>query len=603
MEYYHLSQLVHQHAQKFGDQEVLRYHDKATQTWISVSWEDFSKKIISVAQSMSHAGVKPQSNIGVFSQNMVECMYIDFGAFANRAVTIPMYATASVPQIFYIIEEAEIEILFVGEQSQYDKAWEVLQKSKFLKQIVILDKEVKKAPEDKISTDFEQFSSSKNRSSQDITAVEKRMKGAKDEDIAHIIYTSGTTGEPKGVILTHKNYIEVCKTHDIRLSYLPQRFLSISFLPLAHIFEKAWSIYCLHRGCSIAINLDPKEITTSILEVKPEAMCSVPRFWEKVYAGVQEKIENSNFIIKALFLNAISTGKKYNFDYINKGKKPPLFLKLKFNFYVKTVYATLKKVLGIENGLIFPCAGAALSEDIIVLMRSVNIPLVYGYGLTETTATVCCYPPENFELGTMGKVMPDLDVRIGENEEIQVKGGSIMGGYYKKPEATTQAFTEDGWFRTGDAGRLTDQNGIIMKDRIKDLYKTSNGKYIAPQQLEMRLTNDKYIDSAIIIGDQRKYVTALIIPDFTELTKYARENGVSFNEQVDLCKNETIIELYESRIGPMQNEFASFEQIKRFALLSDPFTIDTGELTNTLKMRRQFIAEKYKETIDRMYES
>jgi long-chain acyl-CoA synthetase len=427
------------------------------------------------------------------------------------------------------------------------------------------------------------------------------MKEAKNEDIAHIIYTSGTTGEPKGVVLTHNNYIEVCKTHDIRLSYLPQRFLSISFLPLAHIFEKAWSIYCLHKGCTIAINLDPKEITTSIQAVKPEAMCSVPRFWEKVYAGVQEKIESSNFITKALFLNAISVGKRYNFDYINEGKKPPFFLRLKFNFYVKTVYATLKKVLGIERGLIFPCAGAALSEKIIVLLRSVNIPLVYGYGLTETTATVCCYPPLHFELGTMGQVMPNLDVRIGENDEIQVKGESIMHYYYKKPEATAQAFTKDGWFKTGDAGRLTAQNGIIMTERIKDLYKTSNGKYIAPQQLETRLTDDKYIDCAIIIGDQRKYVTALIIPDFTELTKYAHEHEISFNEPGDLCKNATIIQLYESRIGPMQNEFAGFEQIKRFTLLSEPFTIDTGELTNTLKMRRRFIADKYKEEIDRMY--
>jgi long-chain acyl-CoA synthetase len=259
-------------------------------------------------------------------------------------------------------------------------------------------------------------------------------------------------------------------------------------------------------------------------------------------------------------------------------------------------------VLGIEKGLIFPCAGAALSEKIITFLRSVDIPLVYGYGLTETTATVCCFPPVNFEMGTMGKVMPLIEVRIGENDEIQVKGGSITSGYYKKPEATAGAFTDDGWFRTGDAGSLTDLNGIVMTERIKDLYKTSNGKYIAPQQLEMRLTDDKYIDSAIIIGDQRKYVTALIIPDMVELGKYAHEHGISFDSPEDICKNEAIIKLFESRIGPMQHEFASFEQIKRFTLLPKPFTIDTGELTNTLKMRRQFIAEKYKEIIDRMYE-
>jgi long-chain acyl-CoA synthetase len=601
MEYYHLSQLVHQHAKKFGDQEALKVRDKSTKTWSSISWEDFSKKILSVARSMSYTGIKPHSNIGVYSQNMVECLYIDFGAFANRATVVPMYATASVPQITYIINDAEIELLFVGEQSQYDNAWEVFQNNRFLKKIVILDKDVKKAPEDKTSLYFDFFSSPKNRTSQDIIVVDKCMREATNEDIAHIIYTSGTTGEPKGVVLTHNNYIEVLKIHDMRLSYLPQRFLSISFLPLAHIFEKAWSIYCLHRGCRLAINLDPKEITTSILEVKPQAMCGVPRFWEKVYAGVQDKIENSNFIARALFLNAISVGKRYNIDYMNKGMKPPFFLKMKFIFYSKTVYATLKKVLGIEKGLIFPCAGAALSEEIITFLRSVNIPLVYGYGLTETLATVSCFPFKEYELGTVGKVMPELEVRIGELNEIQVKGKSIMREYYKKPEATAEAFTEDGWFRTGDAGSLTARNGIILTERIKDLCKTSNGKYIAPQQLESRLANDKYIDGAIIIADQKKYVSALIIPDFAELTKYATEHGIPFQEPGDLCKEQAIVNLFESRIAPMQKEFANFEQIKRFTLLPEPFTINTGELTNTLKMKRLFIAEKYKEAIDRMY--
>ena len=602
MEYYHLSQLVHQHASRFGDQEALKIHDKSTGVWTSISWEDFSKKIIAVARSMCHTGVKPQSNIGIYSQNMVECLYIDFGAFANRAAVVPMYATSSVPQITYMIDEAEIQLLFVGEQQQYDNAWQVFQTSSFLKQIVILDNSVTKAPMDKTSIYFDFFSSPKNRSSQDMIAVDKRMKEARNEDTAHIIYTSGTSGEPKGAVLTHSNYMETFKLHDMRLSYLPQRFLSISFLPLAHIFEKAWSIYCLHRGCTIAINLDPKEITTAIKEIKPEAMCSVPRFWEKVYAGVQEKIENSNFILKAIYTNAINTGRKYNLDYINNRKKPPLFLKWKFNFYANVVYSKLKKVLGMENGLIFPCAGAMLSEKIITFLRSVNIPLVYGYGLTETTATVCCFPPIEFELETVGKVMPEIEVRIGEDNEIQVKGKTIMSNYHKKPVETAAAFTEDGWFRTGDAGSLTERQGIILTDRIKDLYKTSNGKYIAPQQLESRLMDDKYIESAIVIGDQKKYVTALIIPAIEELRKFASEQGVLFENYKDLCCNRTIIELYETRIGAIQNEFANYEQIKRFTLLPEPFTINTGELTNTLKMKRVFIAEKFKEIIDKMYD-
>jgi len=601
MEYSHLSRLIHERANTFGDQEALKFKDKETNEWKSVSWKDFSKKIEAVAHAMCHAGIEPQSNMGLYSQNMVECLYIDFGAFANRAVIVPMYPTASIPQIEYIIHEAEISLLFVGEQLQYDNAWKVLNQNAFLKQIVILDKNVVTAPEDKTSVYFDSFSSPKNRTSQDIVSVEKRTKAAQDEDIAHIIYTSGTTGEPKGVVLTHANYLEALRIHDICFDYLPQRFLSMSFLPLAHIFEKAWSVYCLHRGCTLAINLDPKEIQTTVKEVKPEAMCSVPRFWEKVYAGVQEKIEESNFILRYLFLSAISTGKKYCIDHINKGKKPPFFLRLRFNLYEKLVYSKLKKTIGIERGLIFPCAGAMLSEEIIRFLRSVNIPLIYGYGLTETTATVSCFPQTEYELETVGTVIPFIEVRIGEGNEIQVKGKTVTGGYFKKPDATAAAFTDDGWFRTGDAGSLTEKNGIILTERIKDLYKTSNAKYIAPQQLEARLINDKFIDGAFVIGDQRKYVSALVIPDFNELKKYAKEEGISYGDDEDLCNNTKIAKLYESRIAAMQNEFASYEQIKRFTLLPQAFTIDSGELTNTLKMKRLYILEKYREIIDEMY--
>lgn len=601
MEYNHLSQLISSQATKYGDQEVLRVRDQQTGTWSSVSWEEFQKKIIAVAQSMCHFGIKPQDNIGIYSQNMAECLYVDFAAFYNRATMVPMYATASVPQISYMIAEAEIKFLFAGEQSQYEKAWEAMNETKIPEKIIIFDPSVKKKKEDHSSIYFHEFSSVKNRTSQDMASVERRMKEASSEDIAHLIYTSGTTGEPKGAMLSHANYLAVFKNHDIRLDYLPQRFLSISFLPMAHIFEKAWSLYCIYRGCGIAINQDPKEIQTTIKEVHPEAMCSVPRFWEKVYSEVQKRINGSGFILKAVFLDAISTGKKYNLDYLNRRRKPPIFLKLKFRFYDKTIFNLLKKTIGIENGMIFPCAGSFLSDKITEFMRSVNIPIVIGYGLTETAASVSCFPPEDYTIGTVGKVMPGVEVKIGENDEILVKGNTVMQGYYKKGEATKDAFTDDGWFRTGDAGQLTDKNEIILTERIKDLYKTSNGKYIAPQQLEGRLTDDEYIENAIIIGDRRKYVTALIIPDFDKLRQYAKEHNLSADDSDSLIAQEEIVGLYKSRIKQMQDEFSNFEQIKQFSLLPESFSIAGGELTNTLKMRRAYIAEKYKDIIDKMY--
>jgi long-chain acyl-CoA synthetase len=602
MEYYHLSHIVHQNAKKFGDEEALRVRDRSTQSWRSVSWSDFSKKVITVAETLSHMGVKPQSNIGVYSQNKIESFYVDFGAFANRAVVVPMYATASIPQITYIIKEAEIKILFVGEQWQYDNAWQVLKKNRFLKQLIIFDKNVQKAEEDDISVYFESFCSPKNRSSQDIAAVQRRMREASDEDLAHIIYTSGTTRGAKGVMLTHSNYKEVMKTHDIRLNYLPQRFLSLCFLPLAHVFEKAWSIYCIHRGCTLAICEEPQEVLTCMKEICPEAMCSVPRFWEKVYNGVQEKIDSFAPLFKRICLNAIETGGKFIMEYKNENRKAPWLLKIKFNLYNKTIFHKLKKTLGIEKGLIFPVAGAILSDKINIFLQSVNIPLIYGYGLTETTATVSCYTHTGFTVGTVGKVMPYTEIRIGENNEILVKALSVMKGYYKKTEATARAFTDDGFFRTGDAGYLTENMEIVITDRLKDLYKTSNGKYIAPQQLEARLMDDRFIDSAVVIGDQRKYVTALIIPAFEEVKNYVDRHQIPFDDMEDLYNNVKIQELFMQRINAMQNEFAGYEQIKRFTLLTEPFSIHTGELTNTLKMKRAFIAEKYKELIDKMYE-
>ncbi|MDR0834747.1 MAG: long-chain fatty acid--CoA ligase [Candidatus Symbiothrix sp.] len=603
MEGYHLSELIHRQAKKFGDEEVLKVRDNDTYKWSSVSWDEFSKKVMSVAQALCHFGVKPQSNVGIYTSNRAECFYVDFGAFANRAAVVPMYATTSTAQITYIINEAEIEILFVGEQEQYDKAHALFATHATpIRQLIILDSNVQLSHNDKTSIYFEAFISPKNRTSQDITSVEKRLRAAQDEDTAHIIYTSGTTGESKGVVLTHANYRFVMQIHDIRLDYLPQRYLTMSFLPMAHIFEKAWSIYCLHRGCSIAICPDPRIIQDCLQEVRPQAMCSVPRFWEKVYAGVQEKIDDSNWLIGNLFINAINTGEKYTLEYVNRNKKAPWGLRMKFKFYEMTVYKKLKKTIGIENGVIFPAAGSFLADEIISFLRAVNIPLVYGYGLTETTATVACYPHYQFEIGTVGKVMPEAEVRICENGEILVKADSVMKEYYKKPKATAAAFTEDGFFRTGDAGYLTEKQGIVLTDRLKDLYKTSNGKYIAPQQLESRLMADKYIDSAMVVGDQMKFVSALIIPDEAETAKYAKSQGVTRQSLADLYKDPKIRELFEQRIQALQADVAGHEQIKRFALLSEPFSIQTGELTNTLKMRRKVILDKYKDVIEQMYD-
>lgn len=600
MIYYHFAELIHRQAEKYGNRTALKHRDNATGKWLKISWREFSDKVMLTAKAMAEFGIKVQENIGVYSQNMPQCLYTDFGAYGNRVVSIPMYATNSPGQIKYIINDAKIRTLFVGEQLQYNNAFKVQKDSKYLERLVVFDPAVKMNPEDKTSIYFDDFLRLGDNAHAEST-VKIRMTEAVPEDLATIIYTSGTTGESKGVMLPHSCYLEAMRIHDVRLPLVTDKDLSMSFLPMTHIFEKAWCYYCLHKGVTIAINQDPKMIQKTLPEVHPTLMCNVPRFWEKVYAGVHEKINSASPAMKKIFLDAIETGRKYNLEYKNKGIPAPCGLKLKFQFYNKTVFTLLKRVLGIERGRFFPVAGAPLSDTVNEFLQSVNIPIAYGYGLSETTATVCFYPEIGFQFGSIGEVMPGVQVKIDPgNNEILVKGKTVMSGYYNKPEETKRAFTEDGFFRTGDAGRL-EGNTLFFTERIKDLYKTSNGKYIAPQAIEMVMSGDNYIEQIAVIGDQRKFVSALIVPAYPLLEKYAGEKGISFESREELVKNKDIIRFIEARVEEHQKNLASYEKIKRFTLLPEPFMMGC-ELTDTLKLRRPVVLQKYATEIEAMYE-
>ena len=600
MIYYHFAELIHRQAEKYGNRTALKHRDNATGKWLKISWREFSDKVMLTAKAMAEFGIKVQENIGVYSQNMPQCLYTDFGAYGNRVVSIPMYATNSPGQIEYIINDAKIRTLFVGEQLQYNNAFKVQKDSKYLERLVVFDPAVKMNPEDKTSIYFDDFLRLGDNAHAEST-VKIRMTEAVPEDLATIIYTSGTTGESKGVMLPHSCYLEAMRIHDVRLPLVTDKDLSMSFLPMTHIFEKAWCYYCLHKGVTIAINQDPKMIQKTLPEVHPTLMCNVPRFWEKVYAGVHEKINSASPAMKKIFLDAIETGRKYNLEYKNKGIPAPCGLKLKFQFYNKTVFTLLKRVLGIERGRFFPVAGAPLSDTVNEFLQSVNIPIAYGYGLSETTATVCFYPEIGFQFGSIGEVMPGVQVKIDPgNNEILVKGKTVMSGYYNKPEETKRAFTEDGFFRTGDAGRL-EGNTLFFTERIKDLYKTSNGKYIAPQAIEMVMSGDNYIEQIAVIGDQRKFVSALIVPAYPLLEKYAGEKGISFESREELVKNKDIIRFIEARVEEHQKNLASYEKIKRFTLLPEPFMMGC-ELTDTLKLRRPVVLQKYATEIAAMYE-
>lgn len=601
MSYYHLAELVHKRALKYKSRTVIKYRDFNEKKWKTVSWTRFSEAIMKTAWAMAEFGIKPQENIAIYSQNMYPYLLVEFGAYANRAVNIPIYATSSPSQIEYIVKDANINTIFVGEQFQYNNAFKVQQQSDILKKLIIFDSRVKLHPEDHSSIYFDDFVASGQNSDAEVQ-VSVRLKSVRESDPACIIYTSGTTGEPKGVVILHSSFMETFYIHDERLKTISDKDVSMNFLPLAHIFEKAWTYYSLHVGMTTAINTDAKEIQKSIKQIRPSVMCSVPRFWEKVYQGVHDKIENSKGLMKWLYSDAIATGRKYKLDYRNNGIKAPLGNTIKFHIYNNTIFRVLKMVIGIENGNIFPCAGAPLSDSINVFLQSVNIPIVVGYGLTETTASVSCYPREHFVINSVGTLMPRVEVRIDpNNNEILVKGKTVMKEYYNKPEETAKAFTEDGYFRTGDAGELKNGNILTMKERIKDLFKTSNGKYIAPQAIESLISNNKYVDMIAIIGNDVKFVSALIVPNYADLEAWAKENKIEYDSMENLLQNKDLNAMFFGQIEIAQASLAPYEKIKRFTLLPEPFTMEKGDLTNTLKIKRKAVADRYKDIIDKMY--
>ena len=596
----YLSRLVPQQAEKYGNKVVLKYRDYATATWIPVTWTQFAATVRQVSNALLALGAEVQENVGVFSQNKPECLYVDFGAFANLVVTIPLYATSSEAQVHYILEDASIRFLFVGEQYQYDVAYRVQNLCRSLKQIIIFDPEVKRAPGDQNSIYFDEFLKGGGEGKYQ-EEVDKRTADAVSSDLANILYTSGTTGDSKGVMLHHSNYEAAFAGHKARLKELGENDVVMNFLPFTHIFERAWSYYCLDRGCLLCINLRPQDIQKTIKEVRPTAMCSVPRFWEKVYAGVLEKINETTGLKKSLMLDALRVGKAHNIDYLMNGKTPPVMLHMKYKFYERTIYSLLKKTIGIDNGNFFPTAGAAIPEKVAEFVHSVGINMVAGYGLTESTATVSCEWKDDFRIGAVGRLLPGVEAKIGENNEILLRGGTITKGYYKKEAVTRDSFTEDGWFRTGDAGYIED-GFLYLTERIKDLFKTSNGKYIAPQAIETKLVVDRYIDQISIIADQRKYVSALIVPDYKQVEKYASDHQIAYTDMKDLLQKPEIESLFRMRIDTLQQQFAHYEQIKRFTLLPEPFSMERGELTNTLKIKRAVLLKNYAKEIEKMYE-
>lgn len=600
-----LVEIVAENARKLKGREAYRFCWRKDGEWLSTSWEEFALQVEVAAKSFAMLGLVEKDTIAICSPNTPQILITELGAFKNRLASIPVYSSSSQAQYDFIVSDGGASVLFVGDSHQYPLAYNHWKANpdKIRKIVIFKNDGLELRDDDTISIFWDDFVRLGMNAPEEVAReVEARAERGLPEDMATLIYTSGTTGEPKGVVITHSNYDAAMEMHLKLLRRIKDDDLSMAFLPLSHILEKAWCFFCITRGLAIAVNYDPRLIQDTIHEVKPNLMCCVPRFWEKVYAGVKEKIAGMNGLQRMMVNRALAVGHKRNLDYRRVGKKAPWLVEKEYQFWNKNVFQKLKDAIGIPNPNFFPTAGAPLSDRICEFMRSVGIDIIIGYGLSETTATVSCFPDVDYEIGTVGHPLPGVKVRIDDNGEILVKAATVTPGYYNNPDANAKAFTDDGYFRTGDAGHFTPSGALVLTERVKDLFKTSNGKYIAPQMMESRLAENKYIDEVAVIGDQRKYVTALVVPNLSQLRRWAQKEGIPSEDSVALCADPRTVAFMMSQINPIQSDLAEYEKIKKITLLPHHFSIMNGEVTNTMKVRRPVVNERYAKEIEKMYE-
>ncbi len=598
-----LVEIIPAQARRLGSHEAYRFCWRKDGEWLSTSWSEFAVQIDVAAKALASIGLIEKDTIAICSPNTPQILITEFGAFRNRIACIPIYASSVQSQFDFIVRDGGARVLFVGDKHQYPMAYRHWKANPDIKKIVVFKNDgLQLFDDDTVTVFWDDFVRLGMNASDEIAMeVEARTGRGLPDDMATLIYTSGTTGEPKGVVISHSNYDAAIEKHIKMLHSIKDSDLSMSFLPMSHILEKAWCYFCICRGVSIAVNYDPRIIADTIHTVHPNLMCCVPRFWEKVYAGVKEKIEEMSRLQKMMIRRSLRIGKTRNLKYLRTGRNVPWLVEKEYRFWDKRVFSRLKHAVGIPDPNFFPTAGAPLSDTICEFFRSIGIDIIIGYGLSETTATVSFFPQVGYEIGTVGVPLPGLKVKIDDNGEILVKGATVTPGYYNNPEANAAAFTDDGYFRTGDAGHFTPDGALVLTERVKDLFKTSNGKYIAPQMMESRLAENKYIDEVAVIGDQRKFVTALVVPNLSQLRVWAKSKDIEAEDSETLMQDKRVMSFIMSEIEAYQKDIADFEKIKRITLLPHHFSIMNGEVTNTMKVRRPIVARNYADLIERMY--
>ena len=591
---YHYVSLFRENIQKNPKKEALMR--KIDAHWQPISWEKLGTITTQLSKALLQQGVAPQQTVGILSQNTPQWTLTDLACLQIRAVTVPIYTSNTAEQALYVMNHAEIKFLFVGDEKQYLKALEVADQCPSLQKIILFDDHIP-LKEQKYSIHWTDFLALGNNNALD-EELQQRIDSRDLSDLFTVIYTSGTTGEPKGVMLTYENLAYQMLGHSQRLE-VDDTDSSLSFLPLTHVYERAWTSFCLYKAIVVYYLEDTNLVREALAEVRPTLMCAVPRFYEKIFATVHDKADASSFAKRMLFKLAVKTGRRV-LTLKEQNRKPSFLLKKAYNFFDKMVYTKLKAVLG-GRIKFMPCGGANLEPSIGRFFQSIGINVKLGYGMTETTATVSCWGDNRFNLQSVGTLMPNVQVRIGEDNEILVKGGMVMKGYYKNPEETAKAFTPDGFLRTGDAGKIDENNNLFITERIKELMKTSNGKYIAPQLIEGKVGKYNLIEQIAVIADGKKFVSALIVPNYEMLTQAFKDLNIKYKNTAELIKHSQVIEYIGKQLQKFQSDLPDYEQIKKFTLLPTAFSIERNEITPTLKLRRKVIYANYSREIEAMY--
>lgn len=597
-----IAYMMLQNSKKFANYDILTYQVK--DQWVSMKWQDFGEQIRAVGKALLEMDIlQPGDMAAIFSDNRPEWAIADLGILAIRSVSVPIYATNSAKETEYIVNDAEIKIIFVGNQEQYNRAKTVIADNVYLKKIIAFDRDIKIEGDD--SMYFDDLLNMGRASKQD-AQLEKRLNDVDPDDELTLIYTSGTTGAPKGAIHTHRTFMSGMYPASMRFTHAGPEHVSLAILPLSHIFERMWSYGCMSKGVRIAYCTDPKQFVEVMSAIQPHFMTSVPRIWEKVYGTINEGLETASPGKVRMFKWAQRVGTEVYRNKI-KGISSSPWLRMQHAMADALIMKKVRQTLGSERCDTYHVGGAAFATEINEFFQGFGINIIQGYGLTEFFPVAVGFG-DNSRPGACGPMIPMCQVRISDEGEIQLKGGMCMIGYHKKLEATARCFTDDRWFKTEDVGIMTVEEGngepftyVKITDRIKDLIITAGGKNVSPQQIELQFGEELLIEQFVVIGEGRKYISALIVPNFAILEEHCKKSGIEFKSHKDLIRNPEVIKLYDEIIAKHNESLARVEQIKKFTLLENELTQEGGELTPTMKLKRKNIDQKYQNEIESMY--